>query len=146
MKGHMEKDGFHPHTEYKGVRKSRDQKVKVEGVKVRKEREGKLIGVGNTMIGGTASIRDINLDQQISLQNKIENELLRIIRMKPAGLESIEITQSDRWVIELEARLKGGILGGDVVNLANEGWKVGSIQADGKNVAVSITIDRTRYR
>ncbi len=38
MKGHMEKDGFHPHTEYKGVRKSRDQKAKTLGVKIRKSR------------------------------------------------------------------------------------------------------------
>ena len=38
MKGHMEKDGFHPHTEYKGVRKSRDQQAKQEGVKIRKAR------------------------------------------------------------------------------------------------------------
>ena len=30
----MEKDGFHPHTESKGVRKSRDQKVKTKGVKI----------------------------------------------------------------------------------------------------------------
>ena len=39
MKGHMEKDGFHPHTQYKGVRKSRDQNAKHEGVKIRKQRE-----------------------------------------------------------------------------------------------------------
>ncbi len=38
MKGHMEKDGFHPHTQYKGVRKSRDQLTKTEGVKIRKAR------------------------------------------------------------------------------------------------------------
>ena len=43
MKGHMEKDGFHPHTEYKkGTRKSRDQKVKTKGVKIRKGREKNL--------------------------------------------------------------------------------------------------------
>ncbi len=36
MKGHMEKDGFHPHTQSKGVRKSRDQKEKTQGVKIRK--------------------------------------------------------------------------------------------------------------
>ena len=36
MKGHMEKDGFHPHTEYKGVRKSRDQQAKTEGVRLRR--------------------------------------------------------------------------------------------------------------
>jgi len=39
MKGHMEKDGFHPHTQYKGIRKSRDQLTKTEGVKIRKQRE-----------------------------------------------------------------------------------------------------------
>ncbi len=36
MKGHMEKDGFHPHTEYKGVRKSRDQTAKLEGVRLKR--------------------------------------------------------------------------------------------------------------
>jgi len=35
MKGHMQDGKFHPHTEHKkGVRKSRDQKVKTKGVKV----------------------------------------------------------------------------------------------------------------
>ncbi len=39
MKGHMQDGKFHPHTEYKkGVRKSRDQQVKTEGVKIRKTR------------------------------------------------------------------------------------------------------------
>jgi len=39
MKGHMEDGKFHPHTDYKkGVRKSRDQKIKTEGVKIRKSR------------------------------------------------------------------------------------------------------------
>ena len=36
MKGHMEKDGFHPHTDYKGVRKSRDQQAKTEGVRLKR--------------------------------------------------------------------------------------------------------------
>ncbi len=45
MKGHMQDGKFHPHTDYKkGTRKSRDQKEKTKGVKVRKQRlvaEGK---------------------------------------------------------------------------------------------------------
>ncbi|MCP6727440.1 MAG: hypothetical protein KJI69_05525 [Patescibacteria group bacterium] len=40
VKGHMEKDGFHPHTDYKGVRKSRDQTAKTEGVRLK--RKGQL--------------------------------------------------------------------------------------------------------
>jgi len=39
MKGHMQDGKFHPHTQYqKGTRKSRDQQVKTEGVKIRKQR------------------------------------------------------------------------------------------------------------
>ena len=38
MKGHTENGKFHPHKPYKGVRKSRDQKVKTKGVKIRKGR------------------------------------------------------------------------------------------------------------
>jgi len=39
MKGHMQDGKFHPHTDYKkGVRKSRDQKAKQDGVKIRKQR------------------------------------------------------------------------------------------------------------
>jgi len=34
MKGHMENGKFHPHTEYKGVRKARDQKAITKGVKL----------------------------------------------------------------------------------------------------------------
>ena len=38
MKGHMQDGKFHPHTDYKkGVRKSRDQKVKSEGVQVERK-------------------------------------------------------------------------------------------------------------
>jgi len=38
MKGHMQDGKFHPHTDYKKVRKSRDQKAKTQGVKIRKQR------------------------------------------------------------------------------------------------------------
>lgn len=35
MKGHMQDGKFHPHTDYrKGVRKSRDQKLKTQGIKI----------------------------------------------------------------------------------------------------------------
>jgi len=37
MKGHMEKDGFHPHTQYKGVRKSRDKSTKNQGVRQKRD-------------------------------------------------------------------------------------------------------------
>jgi len=43
MKGHMEKDGFHPHKTYKGVRKSRDQQDKTKGTKIRKARNQDLV-------------------------------------------------------------------------------------------------------
>ncbi len=38
MKGHMQDGKFHPHTEYKGVRKSRDQSVKTEGIRLARQR------------------------------------------------------------------------------------------------------------
>jgi hypothetical protein len=39
----MEKDGFHPHTDYKkGTRKSRDQKVKTQGIRLKRESKTKL--------------------------------------------------------------------------------------------------------
>jgi len=38
MKGHMQDGKFHPHTEYKkGTRKSRDQQVRTEGVKIERK-------------------------------------------------------------------------------------------------------------
>jgi len=36
VKGHMEKGIFHPHTQSKGVRKSRDQKAKNVGVRMKR--------------------------------------------------------------------------------------------------------------
>ncbi len=40
MKGHMQDGKFHPHTDYKkGVRKSRDQKVKTEGVRMKRTKD-----------------------------------------------------------------------------------------------------------
>lgn len=39
MKGYTKDGKFHPITEYKGVRKSRNQSVKSKGVKIRKQRE-----------------------------------------------------------------------------------------------------------
>ncbi len=41
MKGFTKDGKFHPITEYKGVRKSRDQSTKEQGVKIRKAREVK---------------------------------------------------------------------------------------------------------
>jgi len=39
MKGHMQDGKFHPHTDYKkGIRKSRDQKAKTQGMMIRKQR------------------------------------------------------------------------------------------------------------
>ena len=35
MKGHMQDGIFHPHTQYKGVRKSRDQRLKTQGVRLK---------------------------------------------------------------------------------------------------------------
>jgi len=43
MKGHMQDGKFHPHTQSKGVRKSRDQTAKTQGVKIRKARKTKTI-------------------------------------------------------------------------------------------------------
>jgi len=44
MKGHMQDGKFHPHTDYKkGVRKSRDQIAKTQGVKIRKARNSKKL-------------------------------------------------------------------------------------------------------
>jgi len=36
LKGHMEDGKFHPHTQYKGIRKLRDQQAKTEGVRLRR--------------------------------------------------------------------------------------------------------------
>jgi len=48
MKGHMQDGKFHPHTQSKGVRKSRDQSAKSTGVKVeRKARDEEAIAGKN---------------------------------------------------------------------------------------------------
>jgi len=57
MKGHMENGKFHPHTEYKkGTRKSRDQQVKTQGVKIRKQRINPECKYGDCIAKG----KDIN--------------------------------------------------------------------------------------
>jgi hypothetical protein len=39
MKGHKDSDGtFHPHTPYKGIRKSRDQTSKTEGIRLKRDK------------------------------------------------------------------------------------------------------------
>jgi len=43
MKGHMEEGKFHPHTQSKGVRKSRDQSTKNEGVRMKRIRKKSAI-------------------------------------------------------------------------------------------------------
>ena len=50
MKGHMQDGKFHPHTQYKGVRKSRDQKAKIDGVKIRKDRDVAYVGFSSEEI------------------------------------------------------------------------------------------------
>ena len=92
MKGHMEKDGFHPHTQSKGVRKSRDQKDKTKGVRM-KRTEGKKVkthlfrvySTFSTDSDGdrqeTAHIRAKNLDEAVKFvkkeffQKRVQNDL-----------------------------------------------------------------------
>jgi len=51
MKGFKDSSGkFHPITDYKGVRKSRDQKTKTEGVKIRKDRDVSMVGFSSEAI------------------------------------------------------------------------------------------------
>jgi len=60
MKGHMQDGKFHPHTDHKkGVRKSRDQQTKIEGVKIRKARTTTLRKLPD------ASIRNDNFSFRI---------------------------------------------------------------------------------
>ena len=47
----MEKDGFHPHKTYKGVRKSRDQQAKTKGTKIRKDRNQDLVYAESNNMG-----------------------------------------------------------------------------------------------
>ncbi len=82
MKGHMQDGKFHPHTEYKkGTRKSRDQKEKTQGTKIRKQRDTKgqisfrdSLKLGNS-IQRIATIRDQIEDDEIPHKYAILNNL-----------------------------------------------------------------------
>jgi hypothetical protein len=74
MKGHMEKDGFHPHTQNKGVRKSRDQKSKTDGVKIeRKAREKKF----KPVLDEDGDIDTHDQTNQMKLEELVEEETAR---------------------------------------------------------------------
>jgi len=79
MKGHMEKDGFHPHTQYKGVRKSRDQSAKTQGVRLaRDDTKGQISFRDSIKLGNAINIlakmeSDYKDNMDIKLQNKIHD-------------------------------------------------------------------------
>jgi hypothetical protein len=59
MKGHMQDGKFHPHTDYKkGTRKSRDQKVKQQGVKIKPRKQRMVAKIPQP--DGTETVLQIN--------------------------------------------------------------------------------------
>ena len=86
MKGHMQDGKFHPHTDYKkGVRKSRDQKAKTQGVNIeRKARYKKTRRVSedqgfNVDFAIDEGIASQFKDDDITLKNpKVQRQMSRI--------------------------------------------------------------------
>ena len=138
MKGHKDKDGiFHPHTQYKGIRKSRDQSLKTQGVRLARTQR---------LIGGEKEGYAYSYQEGKELKKEIQKEIERIIRIKPAGISDIEISEINRYSIDGHLFLKGGMIAGDIQNLKDSGINIGSIQPAGTDVVLSFYLDRSKFR
>ena len=84
MKGFTKDNKFHPITDYKGVRKSRDQTTKTEGIRttsiVRKKSDVVSLDEGRSMLTNLASdlselndefSRELNNDEKNTLKNAV---------------------------------------------------------------------------
>jgi len=90
MKGFKDSSGkFHPITEYKGVRKSRDSKEKTEGVKV--ERKARVI----TLLDMDDFTLDIRIEQ-------LQNEVQRRTALEQTGVPNSDIAEIKKMLIKAE--------------------------------------------
>lgn len=143
VKGHMQDGKFHPHTEYKkGVRKSRDQSAKTEGVRMKrnggKKVKSHLFRVYSTFSTEdngdrqeTAHIRAKNLDEAIKFvkkeffQARVQNDLevdgdeetAYITSTYATDEEGNELSQNEIEKIQEKE-------GDDAVNWATEGFEI----------------------
>ncbi len=89
----MESDGFHPHTQYKGVRKSRDQSAKSEGIKV--ERKARAVAI--------TDMDDFTLDLRIE---SLQDEVQRRTALEQTGVPNSDIAEIKKMLmtVQLEKR------------------------------------------
>ena len=91
MKGHMQDGKFHPHTPYqKGLRMSRDQKAKTQGVKV-KERKRKQVTV--------SQIKGMSEAKRKEWEDAVDSEIVKVkkemINGKP--VTSVRFANGEEW-------------------------------------------------
>lgn len=98
MKGHMEDGKFHPHKQYKGVRKSRDQSTKTQGVIIRKARGSELTDQISTFNRMSSTKIEYGSDKtgEQGLKVKGADVLIKIMTPK----EAINCLKFTNWVTE----------------------------------------------
>jgi len=88
MKGHMQDGKFHPHTDYKkGVRKSRDQKSKQQGVKIKPRKQRMVAKIPQP--DGTETVLQMNNDNFDEVTDTIERQKI-LDMMTKAEIEEWE--------------------------------------------------------
>ena len=91
MKGHMQDGKFHPHSEYKkGIRKSRDQKAKTEGVKVKERKQRQVMA---SQLEGMSQAKKAEWEDAVGSEVvKVKKEM---INGKP--VTSVRFANGEEW-------------------------------------------------
>ena len=109
MKGHMESDGFHPHTTYKGVRKSRDQQAKTQGVRLKRNQ------VKNKYGTFTWSPKSLRVNQVVKIKD------LTGRHGKEVGTSRVAITEATNHENFKEVANNPPIINGKVIGVVKKG-------------------------
>jgi len=91
MKGHMQDGKFHPHTDYKkGTRKSRDQKSKTQGVKVKKRKQRVVM---------TMQLEGMSQAEKREWEDAVGSEVVKVKKemMNGRPVTSVRFANGEEW-------------------------------------------------
>jgi len=118
-----------------------------------KDDKGKFHPTGNNdsglsarqLIGSTKAGMDFSSKEATVLENGIRDEVANLLRLKKEGISKVEVDEIYPDSINAKIFFKGGILGGDVGNLNNAGFRDVSIIPKGSDIVFDTRIDRKRF-
>lgn len=144
MKGFTKDGKFHPITDYKGVRKSRDQSTKTEGVKIRKDRDVTYVGFSSEAIEEHGGKLVSPLVKEF-IKRKVE-KIFGNAKISPEIMFNWERNPTQESPIRFESDIK--VLTPEMVREVNahSGLHISKVGTPFKNSAGKIRIDTEIHR